>query len=430
MIVCVLGLTHLGAITAASLADSGFQVVGLDDDTIRVENLRRGVPPIFEPGLNELTVRALSTGRLRFTTDGRSAVRDAELVWVAFDTPVDDEDRADVAFVTDRIEAIFPDLKDGAVVLISSQLPVGSTRRIEERFATQADGRSVSFAYAPENLRLGQAVADFKAPPRLVVGVRDERARQVVTAVCGGFTTELMWMSIESAEMTKHALNAFLAGSVALTNEVARLCERLGADARDVERALRTDVRIGPRAYVRAGGALAGGTLARDIVFLSDLGEEADVPLPVVAGIRASNADHRAWPIRTLRAEIGSPAGKTVAVLGLAYKAGTDSLRRSQAVEMCRWLLAEGAQVNAYDPKVATLPDDLEGSVRRHPTPAAATRGADAVVVATEWPEFKALAPNDVAGRGRVVVVDQYRFLDESFTTDDRLRYVAFGRSN
>ena len=275
MKVAVLGLWHLGSVTAACLAAAGHSVSAFDPAPGTVAALAAGRLPVAEPGLAELITRGIQLGALRFTSDLPAAVRDAEVVWITFDTPVDEDDVADVAFVERQVEAAFPYLAEGSVVLCSSQLPVGTIGRLEQAWLRAAGGRTVSFACSPENLRLGKAIDVFTNPDRIIVGVRDDRTRARVQALLQPITDRIEWMSVESAEMTKHAVNAFLATSVTFINELAALCERTGADAKEVERGLKTERRIGPHAYLSPGGAFAGGTLARDVTFLRSLGSDA-----------------------------------------------------------------------------------------------------------------------------------------------------------
>ncbi len=249
-----------------------------------------------EPGLPELIARGLHSGTLQFTSDLSDAVRDADVVWVTFDTPVDEDDVADVDYVVRQIGAAFPTPGRwlGRALLLAA-----AGWNCEERWrkpgCKAAAGRTVSFACSPENLRLGKAIEVFTNPDRVVVGVRDDRARARVQALLQPITDRIEWMSVESAEMTKHAVNAFLATSVTFINELAALCERTGADAKEVERGLRTERRIGPHAYLSPGGAFAGGTLARDVAFLRALGTRLGRPTPLMDGVLASNTAHRMW---------------------------------------------------------------------------------------------------------------------------------------
>lgn len=427
MKVCVYGLWHLGTVTAACLAQAGIETVGLDEDADIVANLGKGVPPLFEPGLEDMLRAELGAGRLSFTDDVR-AVAAADVLWVAIDTPVDEDDRADVDGVTRRIAGTFPHLRDGAVVLISSQLPVGTTAALARQFAEVAQGRRVSFAYSPENLRLGKALEAFRSPERIIVGAYDQGARAAIQSILQRFCPRIIWMSVELAEMTKHAINAFLATCVVFTNELATLCEQVGASAAEVESGLRSEPRIGAKAYVRAGAAFGGGTLARDIRFIGALGRRHGVAMPMLDAVLASNNAHRWWAFDRLAQRLGSLQGKTIAVLGLSYKPGTDALRRSLGVELCRRLSEAGASVRAFDPKVAAWPKEFDIRVALAPDAGAALDGADAAVIATEWPEFKTLTADIVLSRMRAaMVVDPNGFLAPALREDRRIDYVTVG---
>jgi UDPglucose 6-dehydrogenase len=429
----VAGLWHLGSVTAACLASAGHDVTGFDPDVDVVRRLSDGQPPIFEPGLPELIAQSQREGRLRFSSDPREAMHESEVVWIAWDTPVDRDDRADVEAVMANAVGLFPHLAPGTLVLVSSQLPVGSVERLEQECARAGPGNNVTgitFGCVPENLRLGQAVDRFLTPDRVVVGVRHPEDRERVTTLFAPFTDNLVWMSVESAEMTKHALNAFLATSVAFANEIATLCERVGADASEVARGLRTDFRIGPKAYLAPGGAFAGGTLARDVVFLNTLGNECETPVTLLSAVYTSNELHRGWPARRLKQLFGDVRGRRIAVWGLTYKPDTDTLRGSHAVALCETLAAGGASVTAHDPAVAKLPAEITAQWHLSASALEAARDADAIVVATEWPEYRQIAADALiahVGRPRVSVIDANRFLWDTLASDPRIQYVTVG---
>ena len=429
MKVCVLGLWHLGTVTAACLASGGHHVTGLDFDDTVINNLKKGRPPLFEPGLEDLVKRGLETGALDFSTNSADALRGAQVIWVAYDTPVDDDDNADVDYVIERVSCFFPYLESGQEVLISSQLPVGTSKTLEAMFTGARPDVSVSFSYSPENLRLGKAISVFTQPDRVVIGIRSEKSRRVFVELLAPFTDRIEWMSVESAEMTKHALNAFLATSVTFINEIAALCEQVGADAKEVERGLKSETRIGPKAYLGPGGAFAGGTLARDIAFLTKLGLQHDLPIRLVSAVRASNDAHKGWPRRRLVQLLGELKGKIIAVWGLTYKAGTDTLRRSSAIELCQWLLEQGAKVQAHDPAVKSLPEQY-AVISLRASPMEAAQGADVLVVATEWPDYlKVSMPEIVATMRTPVVVDANRFLAASLENLPGVTYAAVGKA-
>jgi UDPglucose 6-dehydrogenase len=389
----VLGLWHLGSVTAACLADAGYRVIGVDPDPQIVQELGAGRPPVAEPGLAEMLERAAP--RLSFTSDPL-ALTGAARAWVTFDTPVDDDDDADVEWVLAHAVEMLCALPADSLVVVSSQLPVGSIARLQARCAERRGDGGLRFACVPENLRLGRALECFRAGDRIVAGVRSQRDRDELAELLAPFGAELQWMRVESAEMTKHALNGFLATSVAFINEIAEICESVGADAEEVSRGLKSEQRIGPRAYLGPGDAFAGGTLARDIGFLRGLAKHRGLPEHVFAGVADGNAAHRHWTRRKLLAllapnRLSAPdalAGRRVAIWGLTYKPGTDTLRRSSAIELCRWLLAEGARVRAHDPAVRALPADLAGAIELCSSPLEAAAGAEVLVLCTPWPDY------------------------------------------
>ncbi len=430
MTICVAGLWHLGCVTAACLAHAGHDVIGFDADTTSVDRLQAGIPPIAEPGLPELTAAGAAAGRLRFTTDAADALARASVLWLTFDTPVDADDRADVDFVVSRAVALLPLVADDCLIVSSSQLPVGTVARLERAWAEVAGGRRAHFACVPENLRLGQAVDVFTRPDRVVAGVRDQVSRERLMTIYAPITDRLEWMSVESAEMAKHAVNAFLATSIAFINELAGLCERVGADARDVERALRTERRIGDRLPLSPGGAFGGGTLARDVSFLTELGSHVGRPTRLMEGVRTSNTAHRAWAARRLDEALGGVSGRRVAVWGLTYKPGTDTLRSSDAVTLCAWLRDHGAAVHAFDPAIATAPAGQLAGVVLHGDAVAAARGADALVVMTPWPVLRETpAAEVVSAMASPIVLDANRFLDGTLGSHPDVRYVTVGRT-
>jgi UDPglucose 6-dehydrogenase len=427
--VCVLGLWHLGTVTAACLADMGHTVTGLDFDAARVRRLAQGLPPLFEPGLEELVRSGLARGTLKFASDA-AAVHDADVAWITIDTPVDDEDRADVDAVVHAIARLFPHLRDESVVIVSSQLPVGTTRRLEQMFASVAAGRTVGFACLPENLRLGAAIEVFMRPDRVVAGVRGPREQARVRDLLPSLADRIVWMSVESAEMTKHAINAFLATSVAFVNEIAAVCEQVGADAGEVERGMKSDARIGPRAYLSPGGAFAGGTLARDVVYLAALGDRLAVPVELLASVQSSNDRHRGWPQRRLMQALDGVRGRTIAVWGLTYKPGTDTLRRSSAVALCAWLDREGAHVRAHDPAVTRAEAELPPAINLASSALDAVEGADALVVSTAWPEYRDVSAAAVKQRmAGTLVLDANRHLAATLGADSAFRYVSVGKA-
>lgn len=427
MKVCVLGLWHLGSVTAACLASVGHDVTGLDSNSGIVEKLQKAEPPVSEPGLDGLIREGINAGQLRFTSDAKIAISSAEVLWVTYDTPVDENDQADVEFVFEEVLKLLSFLSIDTTVLVSSQLPVGSIRRFEDISAEKYPEKNIRFAYSPENLRLGKSLDVFLHPDRVIIGVRRQEDREILNRLLGPITDNILWMGVESAEMTKHAINAFLGMSITFINEIASICENIGADAHEVETGLKSETRIGPAAYLSPGAAFAGGTLARDIEFLKDIGSLNNLVNPLISAVRKSNDEHKKWIQRRLFAVLGGLKGKRIAVWGLTYKPGTNTLRRSLSVEMCNWLQEQGAEIAVHDPSKCELPDNWLGEVVRSKTPLEALEGACALVIATQWPEYREINVSDVENIvGQLAVFDSNRFLSD-FNKSSVISYYSVG---
>ena len=422
MNVTVLGLWHLGCVTAACCARH-FQVVGLDFDAANISRLNSGQAPLSEPGLNELLAAGLASKKLSFTTEAKTACANADVLWLCYDTPVNENDESDVDFVLANLRRALPHLPKGTLVLISAQLPVGTGRKLETEFP------QFHFAYSPENLRLGKAIDAFEKAERVVVGIRNDVKKPLLEKLFAPFTPQILFMRTESAEMVKHALNSFLALSITFINEIARLCEHVGADAKEVSAGLKSEPRIGPKAYLGPGGPFAGGTLARDVVTLTKMADAKGEKISVIPAIKQSNDLHRCWAFRRLQSRLGDLRGKTIAVLGLTYTINTDTLRRSAAVELCRDLLAAGAGVRAFDPAVKQLPAEL-ALVRLAAQITDAVKGADAAVVCTEWPEFRqADWAKIVPAMRQRIFVDANRFLEKGLQNISGVEHLSVGRA-
>ena len=427
MKVCVLGLWHLGSVTSACLASVGHDVTGLDSNSRIVEKLQTTVPPVSEPGLEDLIREGINAERLRFTTNAEFAISGAQVLWVTYDTPVDENDQADVEFVFQEVVKSLLFLGNDTIVLVSSQLPVGSIKRFEDISAEKYPEKNIRFAYSPENLRLGKSLKIFLHPDRVVIGVRRQEDREILNRLLEPITDNILWMSVESAEMTKHAINAFLGMSITFINEIASICENIGADAHEVETGLKSETRIGPAAYLSPGAAFAGGTLARDIEFLKDIGSLNNLVNPLISAVRKSNDEHKKWIQRRLFAVLGGLKGKRIAVWGLTYKPGTNTLRRSLSVEMCNWLQEQGAEIAVHDPSKCELPDNWLGEVVRSKTPLEALEGACALVIATQWPEYREINVSDVENIvGQLAVFDSNRFLSD-FNKSPVISYYSVG---
>ena len=428
MKICVQGLWHLGSVTSACLASLGHEVFGVDPNPSLIKSLNEAKSPLFEPGLDNLIQKGLQDNKLNFVNDYQNALFQTEILWVTFDTPVDDDDKADVNYVISQIKNILKFAEKNLVVIVSSQLPVGSIALLEKYVNEQFPERNIQFASSPENLRLGKAIDVFLNPDRIIVGIRTHDCKLKLEKLFNSITDRIEWMSIESAEMTKHAINSFLAVSVTFANEIASICELVGADAKEVEMGLKSEGRIGPKAYLSPGGPFAGGTLARDIEFLTQESRSSGLSIPLISSVKLSNDAHKNWIRRKIKASFSDIGRITVTLWGLTYKPGTDTLRRSLAVELCDWLIDSGAKVRVFDPVVKELPNKWLNKVIQFKDPLQALKNSDALIIGAEWPQFKEDAKQIKGLKQDFIIFDPNRHILNSLNLSD-LNYIAVGAS-
>ncbi|OGZ00146.1 MAG: hypothetical protein A2945_00440 [Candidatus Liptonbacteria bacterium RIFCSPLOWO2_01_FULL_52_25] len=398
----VIGLWHCGEIYSAGLAELGHEVSGIDENVKVIANLTKGTPPLPEPGLAELLAKHIASGKLKYTTDF-STIKNCDVVWCAFDTPVNDADEADLAPISEALLKAVPHFMDGVLVVVSSQVPVGTAARAKAKIAELRPGLKFGYVYTPENLRLGEAVKCFMEPGRVVLGTDSHSTAKKMEEIFAPLKVPFVRMSVASAEMAKHALNAYLATSVSFINDIADLCEKTGADVLDVAKALRSDSRIGQKAFLDAGLGFSGGTLGRDLKALESAAKKANISVPVITSVYEKNLKRKDIVATRVKELVGLPAsqaramragdlkGVKIAILGLTYKPGTKTLRRSRALEIAGDLSRAGAVVSLHDPAASEseIPKILNASFSRDPYVAAS--GAKVIVIATPWPQFKEL---------------------------------------
>jgi UDPglucose 6-dehydrogenase len=425
--IAVFGLWHLGSVVSAALAGLGHRVRATDFDLAAVETLARGVPPVAEPGLEELIAAGRAAGRLAFVPDARAALDGAEAAFVTFDTPVDEADRADTAPLERAIAAIADASRERLTVVVMSQAPVGSLRRWAKRLSAARPGLRATLLYQPENLRLGQALETFLAPDFVLVGVREPADAEQLEPLYAGISAPRRVVGWESAELAKHALNALLATEISFANELAGLAEAAGADVREVVATLRLDRRVGPHAFLAPGTGYSGGTLGRDVEALRALGAARGRPTELLDAVAAVNRGRLPELERRIESACGGLDGRTVALLGLVYKPGTTTLRRSHALALARALVAAGARVRGFDPGV---PPGAPGAepVEICADAAAAVGGADAVVITTPWPEFRSFDWAALArAAGGCTLLDPHNLLDERAAARAGWRHLGSG---
>lgn len=430
MKVAVIGLWHLGCVTAACLTKFGHTVIAYDEDPQVIANLNQCFLPIYEPGLTELISSAKKSNSL-FFTNKPADLKDLDIVWIAYDTPINELGQADVNEIKNKVSILFPYFKNNSLVIISSQIPVGTTQEIMNIFEQNHNGKQLDFIYSPENLRLGKSIDLFLHPDRIILGIRPEFNKVIIENLLKPIADKIIWMSIESAEMTKHAINAFLATSIVFINELATLCEYFDADAHSVAQGLKTDIRIGLNAYLTPGGAFSGGTLARDINYLLKISEKNHLAADFFKAILLSNQKHGSWLQKKITENFIELRDKKVAILGLAYKDGTDTLRHSLAINISLWLSAQGAIVNAYDPAIQNLAPELENIICLQQDIDSALYKADAIVVGTECPEFMNIKVEQLDTKlQKPYIFDTSGFLSKQFEGEKTVKYFKVGCSN
>lgn len=431
MNICVVGAWHQASVVAACLAELGHKVTGVDQDAEAIGSLSRGIPPVSEPGLEELMRRHLTTGALSYTEDWGHALKEAEVAWICIDTPVGEDDSSDLDVIETSAGRIADSISGDVILCLGSQVPVGTCRRLEAMVRRRRPECRVPVAYVPEFLRLGSALETFFQADRFVIGAEDAGAADLLELALKRTGRPIVRTRLETAEMAKHAGNAFLAASISFANEIADLCERVGADMVDVAKIMKLDRRIGPYAFVDAGLGFAGGTLGREIRAIQLLGSRWDVPTRIMDAVWETNRSRVRWVGEQLRRHFSTLRDKRVALIGLTYKAGTSTLRRSPARDVIADLISSGASVAAYDP-LARLDEARDWpSFDSCIDPQQAAKGADALVVLTPCDGFDVDRLPGVADamRGRILL-DPRNVIDPTRAANAGFRYVGVGRGN
>lgn len=425
--VAVVGLWHLGCVAAAALAKLGHTVRGTDFDLEVLRQLQRGTSPIYEPGLAELLTQQVREGRLTFHPLGKEEFDRAQYIFITLDTPVDESDQSDLTPIVAAFDAIAEYACGDVQIVVMSQVPVGTCRRLAQRLRGQAPRISFTLVYQSENLRLGEALDTFLHPDFLLVGAEEEVAVECWLRLYEGIQAPRLRMSWASAEMAKHALNAFLATSISFANELAGLAEACGADMRDVVGALRHDRRVSAHAFLNPGPGFNGGTLGRDIQTLRALGEQAGRKTRQLDATLAVNAERLPILLEKVRRACGGLSGIRVGLLGLTYKPGTNTLRRSHGLALARLLLEGGAEVRAFDPRVPEPRPETDG-IALCPDAYRAAELADAILVVTPWPEFRNLDLTRLRWSMRQpVLIDAHNFLDNRAARKAGFCYFGVG---
>ena len=429
----MIGAGYVGLVSAACFSEFGWRVECVDQDAGKVEQLRKGVVPIYEPGLEDVLARNQKDGRLRFSTDLKSAVSDADLIFLAVGTPMRRGDGfADLSYVYKAVEELTPHLTGFTVITTKSTVPVGTSREIERRIRKLREDVDIAVCSNPEFLREGSAIQDFTHPDRVLGGCDDERARALMERVYEPLTLRnapLMFTSRESAELAKYAANAFLAMKISYINEIADLCEHVGADVQEVASAIGSDGRIGGK-FLHPGPGYGGSCFPKDIAALIRTAREAKAPLSLIEQVEKVNTERKIAMAKRVEDALGGDLnGKTIAVFGVTFKPNTDDMRDAPSLVLIPMLLARGATVRAFDPQGQENAQELLEGVDWCDGALQASEGADAAVVLTEWNEFRGLdlkaLKNSMKGD---VLIDLRNVYSAESVRDAGFEYTSIGR--
>ena len=379
----IIGLWHLGCVLSVSWSKLEHNVIGFDYDEKRVRELNNGIPPIYEPNLVEEISKNIKSDKLKFTTNIKE-LDVCDFIFLSYDTPVLDDDSSDTTILEKSVSVVAKIMKDNSILIVSSQSPVGYCKNL--RNILKSVNKTIDIAYSPENLRLGEAINCYLNPGRIILGTNDDKTRKHCVELFKEVTADIILMSLESAEMVKHGINSFLSTSIVFVNHLADICESHNANIDDVIRGMKSDNRIGQKAYLSPGIGFSGGTLGRDLRVLEKANNDGYAKL--FESVYKFNNERKYSIIKKFENILGDLKGKKIAVLGVTYKPGTSTLRRSLPLEIVELLLQKACELKVFDPKADykelnyvpnfTICNSIEGAVKN----------ADMIALMTEWPEF------------------------------------------
>jgi UDPglucose 6-dehydrogenase len=435
MRIAMIGSGYVGLVSGACFADFGHQVICVDKDARKIDALRQGEMPIYEPGLSELVGNNVRQNRLSFTTELKEPVAEADAVFIAVGTPSRRGDgHADLTYVYDAAREVSRALNGFTVVITKSTVPVGTGDEVERVMRQTRADADFAVVSNPEFLREGAAIRDFKLPDRIVIGTEDERAKAVMSEIYRPLylnRSPIMYTERRTAELIKYAANAFLATKITFINEIADLAEKVGANVQEVARGIGLDNRIGSK-FLHAGPGFGGSCFPKDTLALIKTGQDYEAPIRIVETVVAVNDQRkRAMARKVLTAAGGNLRGKTVAVLGLTFKPNTDDMRDSPSIPLITALQDMGAQVRAYDPEGMEPAREVLRDVTYTESAYECAKGADALVIVTEWEQFRALDLEAIkAAMTTPVMVDLRNVYPPEDVARHGFAYTGIGRAN
>ena len=433
MKITMIGAGYVGLVSGACFSDFGHEVIVVDKDESKLERLAKGIMPIYEPGLAELVKRNEAAGRLSYATDPAQAVDEADAIFIAVGTPTRRGDGfADLSFVFEAADTIAETVRHRCVVVCKSTVPVGTTRAVRKRIHQRSGQALVEVASNPEFLREGSAIDDFMRPDRVVVGVESEHARETMQAIYRPLSlarTPILFAALETAELIKYASNAFLVTKITFINEIADLCERVGADVLDVAEGIGLDSRIGPK-FLRAGPGYGGSCFPKDTTALIETARAAGVPLSIVEAVTTANEHRKRSMANRIAAALGGDlTSKTVGFLGVTFKPNTDDMRDSPALTIVPALQAVGARVRAHDPQGMPMARTQLADVHWCDDAFQVAEGSDALVILTEWDTYRGLDLQRIGSLMRgSILVDLRNIYRPDEVEAAGLTYLGIGR--
>ena len=427
--IAVVGVGYVGLVSAAGFADLGNRVIALDINEERIRDLKKGIMPIYEPGLEEMVERNVASERLSFTASYPEAIKGADFVFIAVGTPSGVDGEADLKYVKSAAESVAQVMDGPLIVVNKSTVPVGTGDWVAEIIrSSQPEPIPFSVVSCPEFLREGSAILDFMDPARTVVGSQDYEAADKVAQLHLPLRAPIMITNLRTAEMVKYASNAFLATRISFINEIANICEELGADVKEVSTGMGYDARIGPY-FLDAGLGYGGSCFPKDVKALAHMADEKGRHPQLLQAVMDINDDRRRLLIEKIREGVGDLEGKIIGILGLTFKPNTDDLRDAPALDIAGRLLDGGAKVRAYDPVGMPGAAKLMPAIEMAEDPYALAEGSDALVICTEWNEFKQLDLQRIKGLLRnPVVIDGRNIYQPYEMAQLGFTYLAVGR--
>jgi len=431
--IAVIGTGYVGLVTGAGLADFGNDVVCVDIDEKKIDALRKGVIPIYEPGLDNLVSKNVAEGRLRFTTNLAEAIGNSRAIFIAVGTPPKPDGSADLRYVEEVARSIAEHMGGPKLVITKSTVPIGTGEMIDRIIKERGNGHKASIVSNPEFLREGSAIEDFMRPDRVVIGASDEESvalMKEIYAPLHSLEIPFVVTNVVSSELIKYAANGFLATKITFINEIAQVCERVGADVHDVAIGMGLDSRIGPK-FLQAGPGFGGSCFPKDTSSMADIARRQGYDFQIMEAVLRVNDDIKQRMVEKIANALGGDvAGKTIAILGLAFKPETDDMRDSPTIPIIKGLQQRGAKIRAYDPQsmenAKNIFDDIVYCDDAYQT----AQDADALVIATEWNEFRALNLNKIgAALKQPVVVDLRNVYDPKRMHTGGFRYTSVGRA-